>query len=163
MKRSDLAEKFNPHHIPAGNGRESGRFTTGDGAGDGGNLVHPIIKKPIVPKKPPPEKKPGDDKKPDDAKKPPDKGDPSTDHGSTPSGHRFAEHGRKEATERGFTEKNVDDIVANNKKRSNGVDLDGRKTWRHSDPRGNTVILNDEGGVVTVYSPASRGVYIPKP
>ena len=67
-------------------------------------------------------------------------------------------------TERGFSDDIVESIVGNNKKgRSSSIDAEGRKTWEYTDTRGNTVVTNEAGDVVTVFSPAEGGSYIPKP
>ena len=135
--------KFNPSQprIPAGNGRDSGRWTFG--RAEDAELLS-VAKRP----------KPGD-------KKP--KQDDRADHGATPGGKRYTKHGKEQATDREFTDKHIDDIVANNRRESNGVDLDGRKTWRHTDNRGNTVISNESGGIVSVFSKQPGGKYVPKP
>lgn len=58
----------------------------------------------------------------------------------------------------------IDNIIDNNfKNRKSKTDkVTGEKTWEYSDNRGNTVVLNDNDGIVTVFSPADGGVYIPK-
>jgi hypothetical protein len=43
------------------------------------------------------------------------------------------------------------------------VDEYGRKTWEYTDARGNKVVLNEHGGIVSVHSPAPGGMYIEKP
>jgi hypothetical protein len=84
--------------------------------------------------------------------------------GATPKGLQFTKHGRDQATQRDFTEQRIDAIVENNAKTRVGkVDLAGQKTWEYTDPRGNTVVLNERGGIVTVYSPGPESKYIPKP
>ncbi len=153
---ADADAKFNPNHDALG------RFTFGDGDnpsdGSGNSFLHPVAKRPKSPSKDPtPEKQPIDPKKPVESTA------PRIDPGSTPGGQRLTKHGREQATDRNFTDKNIDDIVQNNRRISNGVDDQGRKTWRHTDSRGNTVILNEEGGVVSVFSTMPGGPYIPKP
>ena len=82
----------------------------------------------------------------------------------TPGGLIFTEHGAQRANERGFTSDTIDNIVQNNKKnRKSKVDAQGRKTWEYTDARGNKVVLNESGGIISVHSPAEGGVYIPKP
>ena len=66
--------------------------------------------------------------------------------------------------ERGFTSQAIDNIINNNKKnRKSRIDDQGRKTWEYTDSRGNKVVTNESGGIVSVHSPAEGGVYIPKP
>ncbi|MED1856753.1 polymorphic toxin-type HINT domain-containing protein [Brevibacillus reuszeri] len=82
----------------------------------------------------------------------------------TKGGLVFTEHGAERANERGFTADVIDSIVQHNKKnRFSKVDAQGRKTWEYVDSRGNKVVLNEQGGIVSVHSPAEGGVYIPKP
>ncbi len=86
----------------------------------------------------------------------------------TPRGRVFTEHGAERANERGFTKEVVDSIVDNNsKKRVKEIDpITGKVTWRYQDSRGNTVITNENGDIVTVYNhPESKnkGNYVPKP
>ncbi len=84
--------------------------------------------------------------------------------GATPKGLQFTEHGRSNATQRNFSEQRIDAIVENNaKSRIGKVDEYGKKTWEYTDARGNTVVLNEQGGIVTVFSPAPKGIYIEKP
>ena len=142
MKRSDLAEKFNPHHIPAGNGRESGRFTTGDGAGDGPDCSILYNQEADCPKETSTREEARRRQEAYDAKKPPDKGDPSNRPRLNPQRASICRAWQEKATEHGgFTEKNVDDIVANNKKRSNGVDLMVERRGAIPTLAGNTVIF----------------------
>ena len=76
----------------------------------------------------------------------------------------LTEHGRKQATERGFTDERIDAIVENDaKSRVGKVHASGAKTWEYSDPRGNTVVTNESGGIVTVYSRLPGGNYVEKP
>jgi len=96
------------------------------------------------------------------AAKPPK--DAGAGFGGTPKGLQFTKHGRDQATQRDFTEQRIDAIVENNAKTRVGkVDLAGQKTWEYTDPRGNTVVLNEHGGIVTVYSPGPGRKYVPKP
>ena len=96
------------------------------------------------------------------AAKPPK--DPGAGFGATPKGLQFTKHGRENATDRKFTEQRIDAIVENNaKSRVGKVDEYGRKTWEYTDARGNKVVLNEHGGIVTVHSPAPGGIYIEKP
>ncbi|AIQ14924.1 hypothetical protein PDUR_25855 [Paenibacillus durus] len=82
----------------------------------------------------------------------------------TPGGHSFSEHGAERANERGFSAETIDNIINNNKKnRKSKVDDQGRKTWEYTDARGNKVVTNESGGIVSVHSPAEGGTYIPKP
>jgi hypothetical protein len=65
---------------------------------------------------------------------------------------------------RGFSDDVVESIITNNKRgRQSKIDADGRKTWEYRDARGNTVVTNEAGDVVTVFSPDEGGAYIPKP
>ncbi len=41
--------------------------------------------------------------------------------------------------------------------------MDGKKTWEYRDNRGNTVVTNEGGGIVTVFSPGPKGYYIERP
>jgi hypothetical protein len=82
----------------------------------------------------------------------------------TPGGLEFTTHGALRANERGFNAQTIDNIVNNNKKnRVSKVDGEGKKTWEYTDFRGNKVVTNENGGIVSVHSPAEGGVYIPKP
>ena len=66
--------------------------------------------------------------------------------------------------ERGFTDDRIDVIVENNaKSRVGKVDASGAKTWEYSDARGNTVVTNEGGGIVTTYSRQPGGKYVEKP
>ncbi|KOP68476.1 hypothetical protein AMS62_26965 [Bacillus sp. FJAT-18019] len=81
----------------------------------------------------------------------------------TPGGHSFSEHGAQRANERGFTPQTIDNTINNNKKnRKSKVDDQGRKTWEYTDARGNKIVTNESGGIVSVHSPAEGGMYIPK-
>ena len=81
----------------------------------------------------------------------------------TPGGHSFSKHGAERANERGFTAEAIDNIINNNRKnRASKVDGDGNKTWEYTDARGNKVVTNESGGIISVHSPAAKGVYIPK-
>lgn len=81
----------------------------------------------------------------------------------TPDGRSFSKHGAERANERGFSKEVVDSIINNNKKkRKSKVDGQGRKTWEYTDARGNKVVTNESGGIVSVHSPAPGGKYIPK-
>lgn len=65
--------------------------------------------------------------------------------------------------ERGFTPEIIDAIIDNNTKtRKSKIDELGRKTWEYIDSRGNKVVTNDRGGIVSVHSSAPKGKYIPK-
>ncbi|EGY1138479.1 hypothetical protein ATS86_002176 [Listeria monocytogenes] len=81
----------------------------------------------------------------------------------TPKGRSFSEHGAERANERGFSKETIDSIIDNNlKTRKSKVDEMGRKTWEYTDVRGNKVVTNESGGIVSVHSPAPGGNYIPK-
>ena len=86
----------------------------------------------------------------------------------TPKGRELTKHGAERANERGFTDKNTDDIIDNNSKhRVKEIDKEtGELVWRYQDTRGNTVCTNEWGDkIVTVYShPKGKngGNYIPK-
>ena len=81
----------------------------------------------------------------------------------TPGGHSFSKHGAERANERGFSPEKIDSIISNNKKnRTSKIDGSGRKTWEYTDNRGNKVVTNESGGIVSVHSPQSNGNYIPK-
>ncbi len=131
----DLAAKYNPYHDDAG------RFTFGpDGARapDGTPVVLAQAKTPT----PKPQR---------------------ADYGSTPKGLRHTEHSRERLMERGFTDERIDAIVDNNRgSRVGKIDASGQKTWEYSDVRGNTVVVNEHGAIVTVFSPAPDRNYIPK-
>ena len=89
---------------------------------------------------------------------------PKSDVIKTPGGRPFTSHGHDQATIRGFSDVSIDAIADNNaKSRIGKVDGLGAKTWEYTDSRGNTVVTNESGGIVTVFSPASGGAYIPKP
>ncbi len=140
-----VAQKFNPHHDAAG------RFTSGPGGGG----VTPVAGRPRGPVGPP---------KPPPAGVPATPPSPRSDYGATPRGKPFTEHGRKQAAERNFTDERIDAIVENNtKSRVGKVDQLGAKTWEYSDSRGNTVVTNEKGGIITVYSRAPGGAYADKP
>ena len=84
-----------------------------------------------------------------------------------PSGAELSYHAAKQANDRIFTLKNIDDIILNNKKiRQKEFHPNGEIRWRYQDKRGNTVITNEDGTrIITVYShPASKNneQYIPK-
>ena len=84
-----------------------------------------------------------------------------------PSGAELSYHAAKQANDRNFTLKNIDDIILNNKKtRQKELHPNGEIRWRYQDKRGNTVITNEDGTrIITVYShPASKNneKYIPK-
>jgi hypothetical protein len=65
--------------------------------------------------------------------------------------------------ERNFSDQRIDAIVQNNSATRVGkIDSLGNKTWEYRDSRGNTVVTNESGGIVTVFSPAPKGVYIEK-
>jgi hypothetical protein len=136
--------KFNPYHDDAG------RFTFAPGGG-----VTPVAGKPrgVGPPKPPPLGEPAKPVAP-----------PRADYGATPRGRPFTEHGRDNAKIRDFSDERIDAIVDNNARTRVGkVDSNGRKTWVYTDARGNTVVTNESGGVVTVFSFAPGGKYIEKP
>ncbi|WP_441296711.1 RHS repeat-associated core domain-containing protein [Bacillus sp. AFS002410] len=81
----------------------------------------------------------------------------------TPDGHSFSEHGAERANERGFSKKACDDIIRNNRKtRKSKIDGKGQKTWEYTDSRGNKVVTNERGGIVSVHSKLKGGHYIPK-
>ncbi|WP_086313630.1 hypothetical protein A5821_001155 [Enterococcus sp. 7F3_DIV0205] len=81
----------------------------------------------------------------------------------TPGGRSMSKHGAERANERGFTPERIDAIIDNNMKtRKSKIDELGRKTWEYIDLRGNKVVTNDRGGIVSVHSSAPKGKYIPK-
>ncbi len=139
-----VVAKFNPYHDPAG------RFTSAPGGGGNAPEAIPVAGRPrgVGPPKPPP---PGVPSKPPASR---------TDFGATPRGRPFTEHGRRQATERGFTDDRIDVIVENNaKSRVGKVDASGAKTWEYSDAPGNTVVTNEGGGISDhVLAPARRQV-----
>ena len=142
-----LAEKFNPYHDGLG------RFTFGPDDGSDGELI-PAASKPGGGAKPPPPPK-----TPAPITPPPS----TTNHGITPRGLRHTDHSKKQAADRSFTDERIDAIVQHNgASRVGKVDLQGQKTWEYRDARGNTVVTNESGGVVTVFSPAPKGIYIEK-
>jgi Phage portal protein len=144
-----LSAKYNPNH------GDRGRFTTGDG-GNEDESDGPDN---------PDEDEQDDDQQDDEPKveQVADKPGGKDQYGKTPRGRSYTKHGKDQQDLCGFTDKNIDDIVDNNKRVSDGIDDQGRKTWRHTDSRGNTVILNEQGGIVTVYSNRPGSAYIPKP
>jgi RHS repeat-associated protein len=80
------------------------------------------------------------------------------------SGRKLTEHADMRMRTRGFSDDVVESIITNNKRgRQSKIDADGRKTWEYRDARGNTVVTNEAGDVVTVFSPDEGGAYIPKP
>jgi HK97 family phage portal protein len=132
-----------------------GRFDFGQQDGD----VVPVAKLPPKAPPPPPAKPATPPPKPID---PPSK-NPGA-YGKTPKGREFAEHGQDQANLREFTGDRIDAIVDNNAAgRVSKIDAAGRKTWEYSDNRGNTIVTNERGGIVTVFSPVPGGKYIPKP
>jgi HK97 family phage portal protein len=142
-------QKFNPYHDPRG------RFTTADGdAGSSGNTdVMPIAGKPPPPKAPTPPPKPID---------PPPK-TPGA-YGRTAKGREYTNHTEESDKKRGFTGDRIDAIIDNNaQSRVGKVDLQGRKTWEYTDARGNKIVTNERGGIVSAHSPAADGIYIEKP
>jgi hypothetical protein len=65
---------------------------------------------------------------------------------------------------RGFSDDIVESIIGNNKnRRKSAIDEKGRKTCEYTDARCNTVVTNEAGDVVTVFSDAEGGTYKPKP
>lgn len=72
----------------------------------------------------------------------------------TPGGHSFSEHGAQRANERDFNSQTIDNIINNNKKNRKSRIDQGRKTWEYTDSRGNKVVTNENGGIVSVHSPA---------
>jgi HK97 family phage portal protein len=147
--RGPPTQKFNPHHDGLG------RFTSGSSNGDdpgGDTSIKPTASKPG---KPPPQ--PPTSPKP--APPQPTKPDP----GATPGGHKYTDHARQQATSRNFTDQRIDAILENNgATRIGKIDQQGRKTWEYRDPRGNTIVTNENGGIVTVFSAVPGGVYIEK-
>jgi HK97 family phage portal protein len=88
---------------------------------------------------------------------------PRADYGTTPGGSRFTKHARDQATERNFTDQRIDAIVQNNAaSRTSKIDREGNKTWEYRDARGNTVVTNEQGAIVTVFSQNPKGIYIEK-
>jgi hypothetical protein len=91
------------------------------------------------------------------------------DYGKTTGGKPYTKHAKDEAEKRGFTDKNIDDIVNNNgKTRTSEIDrTTGKKTWEYTDTRGNRVVTNEDGGIVSVHGlgpyETTTGKYIPKP
>ena len=137
------ATKFNPNHDGLG------RFTSG---GDGED-PNPDPDFHLTAGKPPPQP-------PTPAKPAPP---PKVDHGVTPGGRGYSEHGRQQASSRDFTDQRIDAIIDNNAATRIGkVDLQGRKTWEYRDARGNTVVTNEHGGIVTVFSNVPGSRYIEK-
>ncbi|EUJ23389.1 hypothetical protein PGRAN_08509 [Listeria grandensis FSL F6-0971] len=81
----------------------------------------------------------------------------------TSRGRSFSEHGAERANERDFSKDTIDSIIDNNMKtRKSKVDDLGRKTWEYTDARGNKVVTNESGGIISVHSPLPGGTYIPK-
>ena len=74
----------------------------------------------------------------------------------------FTTHAGERADERGFSAQAIDAIVANNKGRR-VIDSDtGELKFEHADARGNTVVLNEAKGIITVFSPGYKGIFIPR-
>ena len=141
------ATKFNPHHAA------DGRFDFSP------ERAQPIAGKPTPPKQPAPAKPIAPAPKPID----PPPTNPGA-YGKTPGGQEYSNHGEKQNNARGFTGDRIDAIIANNRATRVGkVNAKGQKTWEYSDSRGNKVVTNERGGVVTVFSPSPGGLYIPKP
>ena len=138
---SPTVSKSNPNHD------DRGRF---DFAPDGNQRVA-AGPRGGPPKAPPPPPKP---------QPTPPKADP----GTTPGGRPLSKHGRDQATELNFSDQKIDAIVENNAKTRVGkIDSSGQKTWEYTDARGNTVVTNESGGIVTVFSTAPKGIYIERP
>jgi hypothetical protein len=78
----------------------------------------------------------------------------------TPGGRVFTTHGAYRANSRGFSPEAIDRIVDNNK--PDRVVEDGEVTYEHTNARGNKVVLNDKGGIVSVHSKLPGGKYMPK-
>jgi hypothetical protein len=168
-RRPPSAVKFNPYHDDAG------RFTTADGGltgpghglgggfdkiGLGENAKQPSNSGTQVANS---ERRPG-------TRVPEGPGGGGGGFGSagkqvvTPQGRGLTTHGEKRALERNFTLERVDAIIDNNRANRVGVvDSQGKKTWEYTDARGNKVVTNEAGGIVSVHSPATGGVYIEKP
>ena len=120
----------------------------------------PVAGKPGGGGKPPPPKAPVAPPQPPPAAPLP----PAKVPNATPKGRSYTDHAQERAIERGFSDQRIDAIVDNNaKNRVGAVDSQGRKTWEYSDARGNTVVLNESGGIVTTFSPIPGGRYIEKP
>jgi RHS repeat-associated protein len=80
----------------------------------------------------------------------------------TPGGRTLSGHAAGRANDRGFTDRIIDNIVNNNaRNREKQIDEKGRVTWKYTDKRGNTVIVNENGDVVTVYGKGKKGAYVP--
>ena len=63
----------------------------------------------------------------------------------TPGGLKHRQHGADRSEERGFSDQAIDAIVENNKKNSKRkVDGEGKVTREYTDPRGNTVVVNED-------------------
>jgi hypothetical protein len=75
----------------------------------------------------------------------------------TSGGRTMTGHAAQQANRRGFTLDRIDKIIDNNKaSRKSKVDEQGRKTWEYTDNRGNKVVTNEKGDIVTVYGPAKN-------
>jgi hypothetical protein len=138
-----------------------GQPRTDGGQFDFGKLdIDPIAGKPPPPKQPAPPAKPAQPvPKPID---PPPK-NPGA-YGKTPQGREYTEHAESRANQRGFTPDRIDGIVEKNAKSRVGViGGDGKKTWEYTDSRGNTVVTNERGGIVSTFSKISGGGYVGKP
>ena len=139
--------KFNPNHD------DQGRFTFNPDGTQAEAQIVPVAYKPrgpVPPAKPP-------------AAVPPASQAPKVPT-ATPKGRGYTEHAQERAVERGFDHQKIDAIVDNNARNRVGkVDLQGRKTYEYTDARGNTVVLNESGGIVTTFSSGPGGKYIDKP
>jgi HK97 family phage portal protein len=117
----DLAQKvgFRPDQ-PRG---DRGKWVD-EGGGDGSSDPQPVAKRPGGGAKPPPP--PG---KPADTPAKPPQTPAANPYGRTPGGRDYTKHGKDQATDRGFTDQNIDAIVDNNAKtRAGEVDGNGLKT-----------------------------------
>jgi RHS repeat-associated protein len=81
----------------------------------------------------------------------------------TPGGRTLTDHAAQQANKRGFSPDRIDKIIDNNKREPGHVDEFGRKTWEYTDNRGNKVVVNENGDVVTVHGPSRTdgGKYAP--
>jgi RHS repeat-associated protein len=79
----------------------------------------------------------------------------------TPGGRVHTDHSAERADERGFSDQAIDAIVDNNRG-ERVIDEEGRLTREHTDARGNTVVMGENNQIVTVFSPAEGGTFIPR-
>jgi hypothetical protein len=77
--------------------------------------------------------------------------------GETPKGRPFKDHARRRQIQRpGFTDERIDAIIDGDGSPIEKTDRNGNKTFEYTDGRGNKVVLNDEGWIVTIHGPSEE-------